>query len=70
MIRRHSSYKIFFSNKTVLQRHGLSGMNKDPVTLSKIRNYILRSIGSTYIQATATRGTFLLVHFFRMLQGL
>ena len=41
MIRRHSSYKIFFSSKAVLQHHGLSRTNKGPVTLSKNRNYIL-----------------------------
>ena len=35
MKRRHSSYQIFFSNKTVLQRHRLSRTNK------KNGNYIV-----------------------------
>ena len=39
--QRHSSSKTFFSNKAVLHRHGLSGTNKDPVTLSKIETYVI-----------------------------
>ena len=39
---------IFFSNKAVLQRHGLSGRNKDPVTLSKNRNLCYLMLGEPF----------------------